>query len=259
MKELSTVTLPIDLTCTITNTTVINYSIVQIGTNPVPSWVSLGSNNASLVMTTPDVATNTTYTFYVQANVNGLSYLKTIKIQVIDTTIIKTTSTTSTPTVIGILSSIMIFASAAVVFWGCLSALTGSSSTSLIWSLVNLYQLMMLLPLIGAYIHVYVVEFIKGVQFSVFSFSYFDNQQQAIINKLSCFEWKQDNQYLIDIGAQSCSTIINISSSVTAVYSKLEPSQKWSKKSIKLMKVNKKLWLKIFYTNRFLILIKITK
>ena len=67
-------------------------------------------------MTTPDVATNTTYTFYVQANVNGLSYLKTIKIQVIDTTIIKTTSTTSTPTVIGVLSSTMIFASAAVVF-----------------------------------------------------------------------------------------------------------------------------------------------
>ena len=180
-------------------------------------------------MTTPDVASNTNNTFYVQAVINGLSYLKTIKIQVIDTTVIKktpTTSTTSTPTVVSVLSSTMIFASAVVAFCGCLSALTGSSSTSLIWSLVNLYQMMMLLPLIGAYIHVYVVDFIKGVQFSILSFSFFDDQQQAMINKLSYFECKQDNQYLSDIGVQSCSTIINISYSITEVDLKFEPNQK---------------------------------
>ena len=230
VHELSTVTLPIDLTWTIINTTVIKYSLVQIGTNPVPSWISLGSNIASLVMTTPDVASNTTYTFYVQAVINGLSYLKTIKIQVIDTTVLKTTSTTSTtstPTVVSVLSSTMIFASAIVVLCGCLSALTGSSSTSLIWSLVNLYQMMMLLPLIGAYIHVYVVDFIKGVQFSILSFSFFDDQQQAMISKLSYFECKQDNQYLNDIGFQSCSIIINISSSITEVVLNFEFDKKW--------------------------------
>ena len=75
--------------------------------------------------------------------------------------------------------------------------------------------MMLLLPLIGAFIHSYVVDFIEGVQFSILSFSLPQNKQRIIEEELSYFEWKQDNQYLNDIGVEHWSTLMNISSSIT--------------------------------------------
>ena len=76
VAESSFLSLPVDLTWSIDGTTSITYSLVQIGNSQVPSWVSLSSTSSSLVMTTPDVSTNTNFTFGVQATVSGYNYIK---------------------------------------------------------------------------------------------------------------------------------------------------------------------------------------
>ena len=221
VAESSTLSLPVDLTWSIDGTTSIAYSLVQIWNNQIPSWVSLSSASSSLVMTTPDVSTNTNFTFGVQATVSGYNYVKDILIHVVDSTpITQSTSTqakssTRTPQIVSILSLGAAIVASIVGILGLFLTITSNSSTSMVWSLINLYQMMLLLPLIGAFIHSYVVYFIEGVQFSILSFSLPQNKQRIIEEELSYFEWKQDNQYLNDIGVEHWSTLMNISSSIT--------------------------------------------
>ena len=93
--------------------------------------------------------------------------------------------------------------------------LSNTASSSAIWMLINVYQMMLLLPLTGAYIHSYVVQYIKGIDFSILNFSILDNTEGHLkINFMSYFDCTQQNDYLNDIGLQSWSTIINISLSV---------------------------------------------
>ena len=219
--ELKTLSLPIDLTWSIDGSTAITYSFIQIGSNQIPNWITLNTISSKLELTTPDVNTNTNFTFGVQATVNGYNYVKTILLQVIDSNTQQNSSSNSTnlpsssnPQIINVLSYWAISASAIVGILGLVLTLTNNSSTSMIWSLVNLYQMLLLLPLIGAFMHTYVVDFIKGVQFSVLTFSLPQNKQQSVQEELSYFEWVQDNQYLNDIGIEYWSTLMNISSSI---------------------------------------------
>ena len=92
---------------------------------------------------------------------------------------------------------------------------SNTASSSSIWMLINVYQMMLFLPLTGAYIHPYVFQFIKGIDFSILNFSILDNTEGLLkINFMSYFDCTQQNDYLNDIGLQSWSTIINISLSV---------------------------------------------
>ena len=93
--------------------------------------------------------------------------------------------------------------------------LSNTASSSAIWMLINVYQMMLLLPLTGAYIHPYVIQYIKGVDFSILNFSISDyTGSLQKINFMTYFDCTQQNDYLNDIGLQSWSTIINISLSV---------------------------------------------
>ena len=90
-------------------------------------------------------------------------------------------------------------------------SLFNESSPNLIWILVNLYQMLLLVPLIGAFVHKDVVDFIKGIDFSSLSFGFINSGSWSIFyNIYSFFEWKETNSYLNDIELRYWSTILNV-------------------------------------------------
>ena len=84
VAEKSSLTLAIDLPCSISGSSSITYILVSIGTESVPSWVQLNSFSPNLLLSTPDVSRNTNFTFGIQSTVNSYKYIKSIKLQVID-------------------------------------------------------------------------------------------------------------------------------------------------------------------------------
>ena len=212
VSEKSKVALIIDIPWSISGSSSITYSLISIGTKSVPSWVMLNSSDPKLFLSTPDVNENTHFTFGVQSTINSYNYVKNIKLQVIDSS-----KSTSTPVNNNAIYS-SYFMSGFSIISEVILIFTGNSTSSAIWMLINVYQMMLLLPLTGVYIHLYVVEYIKGLDIAILSFSLPYNGNYFIkLRVLKYFEWSQQNDYLYDIGLQSWSTIINISTSLLVV------------------------------------------
>ena len=90
-------------------------------------------------------------------------------------------------------------------------SLFNESSPNLIWTLVNFYQMLLLIPLIGAFVHKDVVDFIKGIDFSSLSFEIINSRSWPMFHNIySFFEWKETNSYLNDIELRYWSTILNV-------------------------------------------------
>ena len=160
-----------------------------------------------LELSTPDVNTSTNFTFGVEATVNGYKYSKKIKLQIIDN---------PTPSIVTTAGYFLYSVAGLNIVLSTSMVLFNSASSSAIWMMVNIYQMMLLLPLIGAYIHPYVVDFIKGFDFAILSCSLPYNEDQNFkFSILSYFNCEQSSSYLGDIGLQSWSTIVNISSSLS--------------------------------------------
>jgi hypothetical protein len=77
--------MPVSLTCSTGGNLDISYSMVQSGSNLIPSWISLDTENSLLVGTTPNLKEDTTFTFYIKADSIAWpsGYLKSITIGVL--------------------------------------------------------------------------------------------------------------------------------------------------------------------------------
>jgi hypothetical protein len=94
---------------------------------------------------------------------------------------------------------------------GSASAILSSSSSQSAWSSVNQFQLYLLIPLVGAYIHKDVLVFLEGFDFSMISFSFLSLDSIPIIkNILSLFPETPNSPYMQSIGLEYESTIRNI-------------------------------------------------
>jgi hypothetical protein len=94
---------------------------------------------------------------------------------------------------------------------GSASAILSSSSSQGAWSSVNQFQLYLLIPLVGAYIHKDVLAFLEGFNFSMISFSFLSLDSIPIIkNILSLFPGAPNSPYMQSIGLEYESTIRNI-------------------------------------------------
>ena len=90
-------------------------------------------------------------------------------------------------------------------------SLFNESSPNLIWTLVNFYQMLLLIPLIGAFVHKDVVDFTKGLDFSSLSFEFINSRSWSMLHNIyNFFEWKEANSYLNDIELKDWSTMLNI-------------------------------------------------
>ena len=91
-----------------------------------------------------------------------------------------------------------------------LSSVMSVSSSQGSFSLLNLLQLFILLPMIGKYLPPKIIAFILGMDFSLFSFDFIpfeDIPFAQSINKF--FSFSQKDKYLNEIGLKSGSSFVN--------------------------------------------------
>ena len=135
VAENSVISLPLDLTCSISGSSPITYSFVSVDSNLIPSWAALNSSIPCLELSTPDVNTNTNFTFGVEATVNGYKYSKKIKLQIIDN---------PTPSIVTVAVYFLYSVAGLNIVLNTSMVLFNSASSSAIWMMINIYQIMLL-------------------------------------------------------------------------------------------------------------------
>jgi hypothetical protein len=90
-------------------------------------------------------------------------------------------------------------------------SLISSSSMNSVWSMINQFQLLLLLPLTQVYMSNAVVDYLVGMDFTMFSFRFLpiSGIVNTTENELINFHIMQEKEYFSDIGLISQSTIIN--------------------------------------------------
>ena len=87
------------------------------------------------------------------------------------------------------------------------SAFLSMSSPQGAFSVLNQFQLFILLPMIGAYIPPKVIDIITGMSFSMISFSFLPIEKIPFATDL--FDYDQNADYFDDIGLTSGSSLLN--------------------------------------------------
>jgi len=90
------------------------------------------------------------------------------------------------------------------------SSLLSLTSPQSIWLIIGQFQLLMLLLLTGAYIPKFVADYLAGMDYTLFSFSFLKTDKwNFLLYFKSWFDYKQENVMLDFIGIKSGSTLIN--------------------------------------------------
>ncbi|CAI2379909.1 unnamed protein product [Moneuplotes crassus] len=216
------------------NVTAISFSLNQTGSDNIPDWVTLDANNQQLYLNvTPTVVEDTVYKFSLLIQFNSEQHYKEFEIIVeaclvdncdqcklresdqcktcssghsassdlkkcINTEVAEGTVETAQAMILGgmVLSS------------GC--SLVSFSSASGMFSMVNSFQLLILLPLIPQYFSEKVINFLSGMSFTMFSFDFIDLNEIPFVEYLtSWISLPQTDDYLDTLGLGSGSSIIN--------------------------------------------------
>ena len=230
----------IDLPCSSTGTTSISYSITVYNGGNIPSWVSIDSSTGALTLVTPDVSSDTIYSFYASSSISGVSDTipKLIKLTVQNWSVnncikcssssasvcqtwntgyalssgaCNSSSSSSASNIANALKLVIqICVGTAVVVVLLCSML---NSTTLLWSLINQLQLFMLLLLTGVFIHADVKAVITGVKVLSNPFEYITYTDIGFYNSfINNFKFSLNNTLLESLGIKSTSSIYNTSS-----------------------------------------------
>ena len=206
-EKTSTQVLP-DLSCSLSSSTSIVFSLGSFNSEVVPSWVVVDSNTGLLTITSPEVEQNMNYNFYVNAMITGLTLQtqKQVKLTVKDwSTWGSQTAKTLSITVQSIVGIIMIFS--------VITSMFNVSSGSGIWLLINEAQLFFLLLLTRAYIPDDVKLVITGLKFVLnlpFYFSF--NSMSAYNTVIDNFNFELSNNSLSYVVVSSDSSVYNTAS-----------------------------------------------
>ena len=223
--------------------------------NSPPFWASLDSDNNKLILNTPNVSSDTSYSFSIDSYIDGNSsadqkpiFLKVSiwnpvnciqweegsqnlcksceeKYQLIsnknwvkiedeqkseeeEEENKEDVSTETTAMQAAAIASMVLATSTAII---------NLSSPSGLWLVFNQYKLLLLLLLTGAYFPEPIVEFITGMNFTLFSFDFLASENTSIlkeainsINKLRSWSYsKQGNPFLLKMGLESSSCFYN--------------------------------------------------
>ena len=223
------------MSCSISGSTSITYSINNYITSTAPSWVSIDSVSGKLTIIAPEVTSNTEYDFYVYSSISGLVNLiqKEIKLTILNWVpsnwkkCVKTSSTTwevwnsgyylvsgacqtSSETAQAI-SKTTISTAISIAGIIALASLINATSLATLWMTINHLQLFFLLLLTRAYIPIDIQTVIKGLDFVSNVYGYFP------LNKLSFypaflrnFEFELTNKLLVPLNIKYDSTFANI-------------------------------------------------
>jgi hypothetical protein len=209
----------------------ISYSLVGIDGGSVPSWASLDLENRKVILNpTPNVAVKSKYNFGFQATFGAETIIKKIYLTV-GPNIIENWKISSSSSnkcnewEIGYqlsedktecsneaeTESIVVEAIVATgVAISLCTAMLSMSSPQSIFSMINQFQMFILLPMIGAYIPPRVIQIFLGMNFSMFSFSFIPLENTPLIGDLFNFiDYDQNDDYFDTIGLTSGSAFLN--------------------------------------------------
>ena len=125
-----------------------------------------------------------------------------------------TSNTVNTTDVSSTVKSTQATAQAAVgagVAVGSTTSILSATSTQGAWASINQFQLYLLVPMLGIYIHQDVLDFLKGFGFVSFSFSFLRFEEfQYIKPILSMFSDRDNSSYLSSIGLPHVNSYRNL-------------------------------------------------
>ena len=91
-----------------------------------------------------------------------------------------------------------------------MSSMMSVSSSQGLFSLINLFQLYILLPMTGKYLPPKIIAFILGMDFTLFSLDFIPLEDiPYAVNVKEFFDYAQEDEYLNDIGLKSGSSFVN--------------------------------------------------
>jgi hypothetical protein len=208
------------------------YSLVPIDGEPLPPWVSVSSSPLELTLATPEDTSISEYKFGLQVTaMGGGSVLKSFYVTVrpcevtnweiwgISYSVWSQCKSEyeisnggqewkeSEQTVEGMITQ-AVMGAAVVTSMG--ASILSMSSPQGAFSIINQFQLFILLPLIGAYLPFTVINSITGMSIAMFSFSFIPFDEIPMINTLfNVFDYDQSDDYFDTIGLTSGSAFLN--------------------------------------------------
>ena len=100
-------------------------------------------------------------------------------------------------------------AGAAVALGGTISVLSVSSPQA-VWMMVRQFQLLMLMPLTGAFFPSSIIQYLTGMSFMNFDFDFIPFPEIPFLDMLyDYFDFEHGHEYLKDIGVESGSSLLN--------------------------------------------------
>ena len=203
-EKTSTQVLP-DLSCSLSSSTSIVFSLGSFNSEIVPSWVAVDANTGLLTITSPEVEQDTNYSFYVNAMITGLTLQTQKQVKLI----VKDWSTwgSQTAKTLSIITQSIV---GAVMVVSVISIMLNVSSGSSIWLLIDEVQLLFLLLLTRAYIPDDVKLVITGLKFALNPPFYFPfNTMSAYNTIINNFNFELSNYSLSYVGVSSDSSVYN--------------------------------------------------
>jgi hypothetical protein len=221
----------VEVLCSVGGGGGITYSLAQNGVYPIPNWVAIDSSTALLSINTPTVDEDILFSFLVRSTEDGKDFDQTMNLIVQDCQVsnCKTWKTyfsnvwlawndpysvsedgstwisLSTETV----KTLAQGAAAVGAATGTAISITSSSSQGM-WSSANQYQMLMLLPLTGAYVPEEVLFFLEGFNFAMLSFDFIPSLPiEGVHNTEELMSWDEESEYLSAIGVQTKWIIVN--------------------------------------------------
>jgi hypothetical protein len=202
-------------------TTIIAYSLIQNGSEAVPTWVTLDSSNQLLNFTTPSPGSITTYTFQILSTVSGTELVyRTVSITVnaaataaVDANAnaevdVEDEYSEQEVEILQIAASTSI--GAAFLMSVVYSAISQTNPQAF-WSMINQFQLYILLPTVDPDIPDKIIDFLEGLGFWLFNFNFVKVDNFIVYREVEEFFAceDEDDEYLSSIGIESTWSLLN--------------------------------------------------
>ena len=227
------------LVCTSSGSTSVTLSIADY-TSTAPSWVSVDSSTGNLIIAPPDLSSESSYQFYINAAVSGASspVQKLITVSVRDWVpnnwlVWASTSSTvweiwksgfvvyrgvwifeATP---ALSTTNTVLAVVSIALTALSSSLNGSSPSA-IWSIVNQLQLFFLILMTRAFIPMDIKVIIEGSESALNIYDYIPFKDLGLYSSfVKNFEFELPNSAFDSLDIQYDSTIVNIYSFLVSI------------------------------------------
>jgi len=208
--------LDIELTCVlsgISNPT-LQYSLKANNANALPSWVTVDGTNMKLIVDPPNVDANSSFSFYIVTDVSTgeeydkLATLEVTNIEEEEEKEVEPRRKTEKKIERSQTATTAILAGGVTV--GAAASVASSSSPLGIWSLMNQFQMLLLLNILGVSLHQNVKDYIEGFDFTSFSFGFINTNNINVLGGLfNAFSCDIDNEDYELIGIEYRCTLIN--------------------------------------------------